>query len=198
MPRLTPEELAVAGHAVALSQWHQVHLAACCALVSAEWLPAHIPQCLSCCLHRCHLGAAFRCPHSTAVGWDACMQKSHNHRLAATLCIPGLLTLMLSPCMLLQSHGFCGRCGAPTEPIEAGAKRQCTRENKHREYPRTDPVVSGTQDGAVTPVCRCCAAPSCWRDHLTHAFAGSLAVFFSWKKCVLCLSCANITTLKPD
>ena len=62
MPRLTPEELAVAGHAVALSQWHQVHLAACCTLMSAEWLPAHIPHCLSSCLHKCHFEAAFRCP----------------------------------------------------------------------------------------------------------------------------------------
>ena len=29
-----------------------------------------------------------------------------------------------------------------TEPIEAGGKRQCTKDAKHRVYPRTDPVVS--------------------------------------------------------
>ncbi len=36
MPRLTSEELAVAGHAVALSQWHQVRPTAGCVLMSAE------------------------------------------------------------------------------------------------------------------------------------------------------------------
>ena len=41
----------------------------------------------------------------------------------------------------LQAHRFCGRCGAPTVPIEAGGKRQCTQDAKHRVYPRTDPVV---------------------------------------------------------
>lgn len=42
----------------------------------------------------------------------------------------------------LQSHVFCGKCGAKTVPIEAGGKRQCTADPAHREYPRTDPVVS--------------------------------------------------------
>ncbi|DBB08850.1 TPA: hypothetical protein ACH3X3_007500 [Trebouxia sp. C0006] len=40
-----------------------------------------------------------------------------------------------------QANGFCGRCGAPTVPIEAGAKRCCTKDKKHRLYPRTDPVA---------------------------------------------------------
>ncbi len=35
----------------------------------------------------------------------------------------------------------CCRCGRPTESVEAGAKRQCTGEGRHRVYPRTDPVV---------------------------------------------------------
>lgn len=35
----------------------------------------------------------------------------------------------------------CCRCGCPTESVEAGAKRQCTGEGRHRVYPRTDPVV---------------------------------------------------------
>ena len=40
-----------------------------------------------------------------------------------------------------QANAFCGRCGAPTVPIEAGAKRCCTKDKRHRLYPRTDPVV---------------------------------------------------------
>jgi NAD+ diphosphatase len=40
-----------------------------------------------------------------------------------------------------QAHRFCPRCGAPTAPAAAGAKRQCTATEAHRLYPRTDPVV---------------------------------------------------------
>ena len=40
-----------------------------------------------------------------------------------------------------QAHRFCGRCGAEQAPIEAGAKRQCRADPRHRVYPRTDPVV---------------------------------------------------------
>lgn len=43
--------------------------------------------------------------------------------------------------LLLQMNAFCGRCGAATAAIEAGAKRQCVAEPRHRVYPRTDPVV---------------------------------------------------------
>ncbi|KAK9835976.1 hypothetical protein WJX81_003158 [Elliptochloris bilobata] len=39
------------------------------------------------------------------------------------------------------AHRFCGRCGAEQVPIEAGAKRQCTADPRHRVYPRTDPVA---------------------------------------------------------
>ena len=48
---------------------------------------------------------------------------------------------MASRIIWVQANGFCGRCGAPTVPIEAGAKRCCTKDKKHRLYPRTDPVV---------------------------------------------------------
>ena len=51
----------------------------------------------------------------------------------------------------LQANGFCGRCGAPTVPIEAGAKRKCTKDKSHRLYPRTDPVVSASR--LTTSVC---------------------------------------------
>lgn len=51
-----------------------------------------------------------------------------------------------------QSHSFCGRCGAPTAPIEAGAKRQCGADARHRVYPRTDPVVRWLT--LPYPICR--------------------------------------------
>lgn len=40
-----------------------------------------------------------------------------------------------------QAHKFCPRCGAPTEPVPGGARRQCSADQAHRLYPRTDPVV---------------------------------------------------------
>ena len=43
---------------------------------------------------------------------------------------------------MLQSNPFCSRCGSPNKQIEAGGKLQCTANEKHRFYPRTDPVVS--------------------------------------------------------
>ncbi|MSP22441.1 MAG: NAD(+) diphosphatase [Dehalococcoidia bacterium] len=37
-------------------------------------------------------------------------------------------------------HRFCAQCGAPTEHIEGGARRRCTRCDA-RHYPRVDPSV---------------------------------------------------------
>ena len=37
-------------------------------------------------------------------------------------------------------HGWCGTCGARTEPREGGWVRRCT-EGEHDHYPRTDPAV---------------------------------------------------------
>ena len=37
-------------------------------------------------------------------------------------------------------HGFCPRCGAPTEPFRAGWARRCTADGTEH-FPRTDPVV---------------------------------------------------------
>lgn len=31
------------------------------------------------------------------------------------------------------AHQFCGRCGAPTVPAEAGTRRQCTANDSHRQ-----------------------------------------------------------------
>lgn len=39
----------------------------------------------------------------------------------------------------VRATRFCGRCGAPTEPREAGHLRVCA--NGHGHHPRTDPVV---------------------------------------------------------
>ena len=38
------------------------------------------------------------------------------------------------------AHQFCPRCGAPTEPEQAGWIRRCTRDSSEH-YPRTDPAV---------------------------------------------------------
>ncbi len=39
-------------------------------------------------------------------------------------------------------HGFCGVCGAPTRPEEAGHVRRCTNEKcATQHFPRTDPAV---------------------------------------------------------
>ena len=40
-----------------------------------------------------------------------------------------------------RMHPYCARCGGVTEPILAGAKRQCVNDPSHRHYPRTDPVI---------------------------------------------------------
>jgi NAD+ diphosphatase len=38
------------------------------------------------------------------------------------------------------SHGFCARCGAATQPVQAGWRRDCTACGA-QHFPRTDPVV---------------------------------------------------------
>ncbi|MEK9724027.1 MAG: NAD(+) diphosphatase [Rhodospirillaceae bacterium] len=41
-----------------------------------------------------------------------------------------------------RSHGFCGRCGSPTESVQGGHVRKCVNAECGREsYPRTDPAV---------------------------------------------------------
>lgn len=47
-----------------------------------------------------------------------------------------------------RTHRFCGRCGAPTEPVEAGNARRCTGHDAatgepcgHTVYPRNDAAV---------------------------------------------------------
>ena len=58
-------------------------------------------------------------------------------------CSPDELSLAGRALSLVNWHAscrFCGRCGAPTRAVEAGAKRECTASPQHRFYPRTDPV----------------------------------------------------------
>ena len=63
-------------------------------------------------------------------------------RAAAALLPAADAGLLAQASGLLHWHRgarFCGRCGEPTEPREAGHARGCT--NGHQHHPRTDPVV---------------------------------------------------------
>jgi NAD+ diphosphatase len=51
-----------------------------------------------------------------------------------------LFTTTLALANWHAAHGYCPRCGAPTEPVQAGWLRRCTREGSEH-YPRTDPAV---------------------------------------------------------
>lgn len=61
----------------------------------------------------------------------------------------GFSVKLRTDCTRAQMNVFCGRCGGATEAIEAGAKRQCSQDSKHRVYPRTDPVVRNTCSSAI-------------------------------------------------
>ncbi len=52
----------------------------------------------------------------------------------------GVFTTALALAHWHASHRFCPRCGAPTEAVQAGWVRRCTREGSEH-YPRTDPAV---------------------------------------------------------
>lgn len=52
----------------------------------------------------------------------------------------GLATTTIALASWHESHRFCSRCGAPTEPSYAGWQRRCTAEGTEM-YPRTDPAV---------------------------------------------------------
>jgi NAD+ diphosphatase len=56
--------------------------------------------------------------------------------------VASLLALARALCFWHRSHGFCGRCGAQSQAIEAGHARQCPASLcGHLTYPRTDPAV---------------------------------------------------------
>ena len=45
-------------------------------------------------------------------------------------------------CYWHKTHCFCGRCGQPNRPVEAGHARGCTNPKcRHMTFPRTDPAV---------------------------------------------------------
>ena len=52
----------------------------------------------------------------------------------------GVFTTALSLAHWHSAHRFCPRCGAPTQPVQAGWVRRCEREGSEH-YPRTDPAV---------------------------------------------------------
>jgi NAD+ diphosphatase len=52
----------------------------------------------------------------------------------------GVFTTALALANWHATHRFCPRCGAPTEPRQAGWVRRCEREGSEH-YPRTDPAV---------------------------------------------------------
>ena len=52
----------------------------------------------------------------------------------------GVFTTALALANWHATHRFCPRCGAPTEPVQAGWVRRCEREGSEH-YPRTDPAV---------------------------------------------------------
>jgi len=54
--------------------------------------------------------------------------------------VAGLLAYARALAHWHQTHRFCGRCGAPTEPVEAGHVRRCTACGGDA-FPRTDPAV---------------------------------------------------------
>ncbi len=52
----------------------------------------------------------------------------------------GVFTTALALANWHATHRFCPRCGAPTEPVQAGWVRRCERDGSEH-YPRTDPAV---------------------------------------------------------
>ena len=52
----------------------------------------------------------------------------------------GLFTTMLALANWHAAHTHCPRCGADTEPVQAGWVRRCMRDGSEH-YPRTDPAV---------------------------------------------------------
>lgn len=52
----------------------------------------------------------------------------------------GLLVHAIALANWHATHGYCSRCGAPTEVAEAGHLRRCP-EDGSEHYPRTDPVI---------------------------------------------------------
>ncbi|GAB3443889.1 NAD(+) diphosphatase [Phycicoccus ginsengisoli] len=52
----------------------------------------------------------------------------------------GMFATVLALANWHRAHGFCARCGAPTEPQQSGWVRRCTVEGSEH-YPRTDVAV---------------------------------------------------------
>jgi NAD+ diphosphatase len=114
LPGLSMDAAAIAGQAVALSQWHQVEGGG-----------------------RLEVGPGGAPTEAAAPG--ILLPAS-----APPSSLQPLRPIHPTPRNALcpsQTHGFCHRCGAPTVPVEAGTRRRCTGSGGHKTYPRTDPVV---------------------------------------------------------
>ena len=151
MSQLPAEELSIAGHAAALAAWHSMHAFCGRCLPLSSPVPPHTPSPAPACPYhrppplpsqgdepgnnRRPLSITFRCMFPSAGG---------------TLVRRKIVLRVVLPTFVLQGklagHDTASlpayrRCGCPTVSVEAGAKRQCTGEGRHRVYPRTDPVV---------------------------------------------------------
>ncbi len=79
------------------------------------------------------------------IGLDAHGHRFRDLRAFGPLLQPGEGALLAYAKGLLHWHSrhrFCGVCGHPTVPVEAGHVRRCTNEScKTSHFPRTDPAV---------------------------------------------------------
>jgi NAD+ diphosphatase len=54
----------------------------------------------------------------------------------------GLLAYARAMVLWRDRHRFCGRCGTPTTPVQAGHVMLCTNPTcAHQQFPRTDPAI---------------------------------------------------------
>ena len=136
LPRLPADQLAVGGHAVALSQWHAVRrnrLKGFDVYQKQNVLGGQVD--------------AISQQHEMRLPWANFWIQTNFGPVTSTgppasgTSKPGFKIMNAFAILHAQAHAFCGRCGALTEPIQAGGKRRCTADPRHREYPRTDPVV---------------------------------------------------------
>ena len=81
-----------------------------------------------------------------------------------------------------RRHRFCGACGAPAKPREAGHQRRCTNEDCGTvHFPRTDTaVITLVHDGDECLLCR----QSRWPPGMHSTLAGFLEPGESLEECV--------------
>jgi NAD+ diphosphatase len=81
----------------------------------------------------------------------------------------GLMTHAVAVANFHDSHHFCPRCGAPSEPVSSGHARRCTVEGTD-EFPRVDPAMIVL---VTDPDDRCLLARNAaWPVHRVSILAG--------------------------